>query len=254
MPAEYTLTHQDGRKFVGVANWTEEEFGALTGTQLANAFSEMAKFANYCDTNFFTPIDELSTQSVQIEGDYQDGKTSLLGYGIAAVVALVLWIILKIADKRFLSFIFTFLLIGAVAMAVVMLIKFLAASKKYKKDLPGINAQLEQLRAAKDQAMYSTYVNQMATGYVALPKYYLSTTALTFMADVVRNHRANTVAQAVNLYEMEKQHLQTMRVMSQQLEAQQQAAAAAQQAAASAQAAANSAHTAAMNSYYDRDK
>ena len=74
------------------------------------------------------------------------------------------------------------------------------------------------------------------------------------MADAVRNHRANTVAQAVNLYEREKQHMQQMDIMRQQLEAQQEAAAAAQQAAASTQAAANSAHTTAMNSFYDRNK
>ncbi|MBP3372416.1 MAG: hypothetical protein J6L88_07810 [Clostridia bacterium] len=253
MSAEYTLTHKDGRQFVGVAKWTPQEFEVLTGAQLADAFSEMAQFANYCETNFYTPIDDLSGQISKIEGDYQDAKTGLLSYGIAVAVCLVLWIITKVADKNFLAFMCTFLLIGAVVMAVISLIKFLAASKK-EKTLPNLQAQLEQVEAAKEQAMYGTYVNQMATGLVALPNYYLTSAALSFMANAVRNHRANTVAQAVNLHEMEKQHLQTMRVMSQQLEAQQQAAAAAQQAAASAQAAADSAHTAAMNSYYDRNK
>ncbi len=253
MSAEYTLTRKDGRQFVGVAKWTPQEFEALTGEQLADAFSEMAQFANYCETNFYTPIDNLSGQITDIEDGYRGAKTGLLSYGIAAVVCLILWIITKVANKHFFAFMCTFLLIGAAVMLVIFLISFLAASKK-KKTLPNLQAQLQQVEAAKEQAMYGTYVNQMATGHVALPNYYLTPAALSFMANAVRNHRANTVAQAVNLYEMEKQHLQTMRVMSQQLEAQQQAAAAAQQAAASAQSAANSAHVSAMNSFYDRNK
>jgi len=254
MPMNVAIETKFGTKVNGTAKWSPEEFEALTGMQLVNALEEMYEYANYVDTYVDIPRKDTRKRVADIEVSYKSTKGMLIGGSIAAGVTLTWWLMNKIANKHFLAFMCGFLFLVAAVWTVVMLFSFKKAKKAYQNELPGLKNYLEQIDALERQIIDRTHVDQMATGLVALPNYYQYPNALAFMADAVRNHRANTVAQAVNLYEREKQHLQQMSVMRQQLAAQQEAAAAAQQAAASAQAAANSAHTTAMNSFYDRNK
>ncbi|MCH5169740.1 MAG: hypothetical protein J1F24_00500 [Oscillospiraceae bacterium] len=252
MPALYTCQRQGGKTVTGTAKWLPEEIDQMDSSQLIQMLSEMKQFANYCDINFYTPIKKLEDECGNLVGDESEAKSQVIVYGVATAICFILYFILRITHHYLLYMFPAFMTLGGAAIFIFKLMKFTKSLYAYKKRYPAASAELKQLYENKEEIMYGTCADSLISGYVVLPDYYLTESALDFMIHAIRNHRALTLGQAVNLFEQEKQNMKQVRILNAQLATQQRAAVSAAQAAAAAESAAVSANVTATNTLYNR--
>lgn len=239
---------KDGSIIEVPIKWHSSEVDRMDRHQLVQMLSEMRQFAFELETSFFEPIERLERECRSLEGDHEHKKQKVIAYGGIAVVFLVLGVILRtkhISIRSILSFLSFFMGVVGAAMFLGALIGFLSNSRKYKSRYPEASRDLAWYREQKEDYLNGAGLSNLLSGYEVLPDYCLTLTALDFMISALRNGRATTLGQAVNLYEQEKKN-------AQQLASQLRTEAYARQAAASAESAAASARTAAINSIYDR--
>lgn len=253
MLQQFTVNLPDGNTVVKYAKYEREELDQMGTDQLIQVLSELKQFANYCDTNFFTPIQKLEDECNKLN-NYKAPKPAVKIFGALTICCFLLYVIFYLSGGllALLGILMLFLALNSAGVFVFTLIAYLKNKSTYKKRYPQANADLQQLYIKRDAEIFGTYLDNLVNGKAVLPNYFLNESALDFMISALQNHRATSLAEAVNLYESTKLMQTQNDLLSAQLAAQQSAARSAAQAAAAAQSAASSASTTATNTIYSR--
>ena len=125
---------------------------------------------------------------------------------------------LLVAAVFFIPFVAPFL---AVTIAgIILLLSVLVSTKKHKKKAPAVYEQIKAKNEAENKILEER-INQIADEFIEywnsslhlldfLPEDYRTAHAVCFMLKAVKNLRADTLKEAINLYDQELKHLEAM--------------------------------------------
>ncbi len=214
-----TVSLIDGRSqhVEGYAQWLSEDIEAMKPDEIQFMLTRIRDTSKRVNA-LADKANELGIRKKKMEEDYDTAiKYKNYGWVIGVpLVLLILDILLLNSDSGFLNF------LGGVGAFVVgfffifMICTLISGGKWRKnaiKDYTENHAAIQREVDRCVDAWYADYQNNNhmhVSAYKALPNYYWNIDALNFMISCVQNHRATTLKEAINQYEVYK-HNQALR-------------------------------------------
>lgn len=204
MPALCTGVTREGTVISGTVRWLPDEVNRMDAFQLIEALTQMQQFALYYNKSYIQPKKELEAKRRRLRKKTKRIRTNVQIWGSLVVVSTGVWMSMALLEStRFsvLSFVLAALTLVSILIFLPQLIRFMVVNRRNSNRLHMLSQELSELEQNRTEKVFGEFRDQLLSGCVVLPDYYLSENALEDMIQSLYNHRASDIGEAVALYE-----------------------------------------------------